>query len=356
MPGGASRRARPPADWVVSTEPPYGSLLIAEPGLERTVGPMTTSPEEKQPPGPVIVGVDASDRSTDAVVLGSRIAELTGAPLLLVAVYPVDALPSRFSQAGYFEELRKDAQATLDRALSHTGADHAQTRTIGDPSTGHALHELAAREHASLICVGPSHRGRIGRGLLGGTGERLLHGAPCPVAMAPRGYAERPASPLRSVGCGFHNAAESAAALKLAASLALRAHARLRVIEAVQPLIASAPVGATIDYRGLMADQVDWRRKAVAEAVRSLPAGLEVDVKVEEDYATHLLREQSEQLDLLVLGSRGYGPLHAVVVGAVSTVLMRESQCPVIVAPRRAGSADPSPGDRQQDHLAPIGS
>ena len=34
------------------------------------------------------------------------------------------------------------------------------------------------------------------------------------------------------------------------------------------------------------------------------------------------------------MGSRGYGPLHAVIAGGLSGRLMRTSHCPVIVVPR----------------------
>jgi len=46
------------------------------------------------------------------------------------------------------------------------------------------------------------------------------------------------------------------------------------------------------------------------------------------------LIERSASLDILVVGSRGYGPLHAVLVGGVSGRVVRAAQCPVIVTPR----------------------
>ena len=49
-----------------------------------------------------------------------------------------------------------------------------------------------------------------------------------------------------------------------------------------------------------------------------------------------ILAEQSEELDLLFVGSRGYGPLRAVIVGGVAGRLVREAACPVIVLPRTA--------------------
>jgi nucleotide-binding universal stress UspA family protein len=39
-------------------------------------------------------------------------------------------------------------------------------------------------------------------------------------------------------------------------------------------------------------------------------------------------------LDLLVLGSRGYGPVRTVLLGSVSGTLVREGACSVVVLPQ----------------------
>ena len=64
---------------------------------------------------------------------------------------------------------------------------------------------------------------------------------------------------------------------------------------------------------------------------------METDAFVE-DPADVLIRV-SEHLDLLVCGSRGYGPLRAVLLGGVSRRLAAEAQCPVIVLPRGVTSS-----------------
>ena len=51
------------------------------------------------------------------------------------------------------------------------------------------------------------------------------------------------------------------------------------------------------------------------------------------DPAAELARA-TEGLDLMIAGSRGYGPLRAVLLGAVSERLIRHSACPVVVTPR----------------------
>ena len=70
-------------------------------------------------------------------------------------------------------------------------------------------------------------------------------------------------------------------------------------------------------------------------------AGLDGDPRGEPFFAVgvpaEILAEASSDLDLLVVGARGYGPLHAVLVGGVAGRVVREAACPVIVLPRKAG-------------------
>jgi nucleotide-binding universal stress UspA family protein len=46
------------------------------------------------------------------------------------------------------------------------------------------------------------------------------------------------------------------------------------------------------------------------------------------------LAERSESLDLLVCGSRRYGPLRAVLLGSVTADVLSHAACPVVVVPR----------------------
>ena len=46
------------------------------------------------------------------------------------------------------------------------------------------------------------------------------------------------------------------------------------------------------------------------------------------------LEQFSNDVDLLVCGSRGYGPLGSVLLGGVSRRLVHRAACPVIVVPR----------------------
>jgi nucleotide-binding universal stress UspA family protein len=62
--------------------------------------------------------------------------------------------------------------------------------------------------------------------------------------------------------------------------------------------------------------------------------GLEVSKIVLGGYAPERLEEVAADLDLLVLGSRAYGPVRRVLLGSVSGEVLKSAPCPVLVVPR----------------------
>lgn len=68
----------------------------------------------------------------------------------------------------------------------------------------------------------------------------------------------------------------------------------------------------------------------------ALPASVDANrVVLDGDPAGRLI-ERSSNLGVLVIGSRGYGPLRSVLLGGVSGRVIRDAACPVIVVPRGA--------------------
>jgi nucleotide-binding universal stress UspA family protein len=165
--------------------------------------------------------------------------------------------------------------------------------------------------------------------LPGSTGERLLHGAPCAVAVVPNGYRESEHGAPARIGVGFDGRDESLAALHGAAELCRALGAELEIIRAFKPDVAPVDVD-------ILADLEMTARAELDDAFEALPALRRAGrVFVERD-PVDVLVERSHDLDILVIGSRGYGPLHAVLLGGVSGRVIRDAACPVIVVPRGA--------------------
>ena len=118
--------------------------------------------------------------------------------------------------------------------------------------------------------------------------------------------------------------------------------ARLRVIRALKPRAYDLPPGSIAV--GGMASYNDTLHERAAGELEAAVARIETEPGVETDFSVgdppHIVAEASEQLDLLLVGSRGYGPMHAVMVGGVAGRLVREAACPVLVLPRSAGHTE----------------
>jgi nucleotide-binding universal stress UspA family protein len=279
----------------------------------------------------IVVGVDAREGGRDALALADVLARPSAGELVAVHAYPYDYYVSRGASSGFEAAMHGAAMETLQGELARTGIG-ARALAFPDGSPGRALHLAAERESADLIVVGSAHRGRIGRVLAGDVTAGTLHSAPCPVVVAPAGYAHR-GGKLETIGVGYEGSPESRAALELAHGLAEAAGARLRIVDVVVPAEPGGPIGA---YDPDWAEHARLRREEAQERVERIVAELgdvaSGDIAFGEP-ATELAYE-GNGLDLLVTGSRNYGPIRRLMLGSTSSKLVHHAPCPVLVTTR----------------------
>jgi nucleotide-binding universal stress UspA family protein len=283
---------------------------------------------------PIFVGVALRDDDHAPLTLAGELAAFIGAPLVLVHIYP-DEPAGWLTSPEFSEALQEDALRGLATAREQLPADLDVTlQADGSFSPVRGLHDAAIVDDASLLIVGSSHRGPLRRVMPGGVGERLLHAAPCAVALAPRAY-EGVEGGIRRIGVAFIDTPEGHEALDAATTMATLGDATLSVHTVVEPL----PVGSAAMMPGWVApvayDDPGPRLLRAEESIRThLPEGLDVETNVREGEPAGVLAEASSDLDLLVCGSRGYGPLRTVLVGGVSGRLAHTARCPLLVVPR----------------------
>jgi nucleotide-binding universal stress UspA family protein len=288
----------------------------------------------------IVVGFDDSAGARDALAFAAAVASSAGASLRLASAFPYDDVPSRGANKAYREYLRDDCQTALDRAADTVEGITTSTEAIADTSPSRALHDLAERIDAALVVVGSTRHGPLGRVVPGSTGERLLHGSPCPVAIVPRGHGE--IGPIQTIGVGFDRSDESEAALTAACQLARRFGATLRVIRIFDATRVGAPALMTIPGEVTVQQNLEaQQREGLDEAVAALPSDVRAETVFVASAAGPELSAQSEHVDLMVVGSRGYGPRAAVLLGGVTHTLIRKASCPVIVLPRGSQGLEP---------------
>lgn len=294
----------------------------------------------------IVVGCDGSQEGRDAVALGARIASVTDARLSLVGVFPT----SFFPVAGITDRKTLRAQAT--RALRHDRdllAPHALVHAVADNSVPRALRHYAERWHADLVIVGSNPTASPGHVAIGRRARQLLYDAPFALGLAARGLHERTRW-LRTIGVGYDGEPEAESALALAAELARSAGARLAVRRVVEDSITPLDIPSV----GLMEnwnDVLEEERQAgtiEAEAATSR-LGISAEVTVTVGDPGYEVRAFSETVDLVVVGSRRWGPVARLVTGGVGETLVKDASSSILIAPRpvRRGSALKRPRERK---------
>ncbi len=291
----------------------------------------------------VIVGFDASDQARDALALAWSLTAADG-ELVVCCVYPpdpplVEPIPSPLSteaEAGSRLKIARGQLADDPRAVYVTRRGF---------SAAEGLHAEAQERGCDLIVAGSSHRGTVGRILPGSVTRQVLQAAPCAVAIAPRGFHDAAVGPPHAIGVAYDGSEQARAALDTAATIARQCGATVTVIAVVDVVHELGGWAAAWSYGEVLdaerASAQAWVDEATA-SLHDLPAA----GVVREGGAADELTGASATLDLLVVGSRNYGPLRRALLGSVSGRVAEHAACPVLVIPRHAADERP--------HLAPI--
>lgn len=287
----------------------------------------------------VLVGVDQHPTARDAVALGSALAAATHDELAVAHVYPFDPMAGRIALgAPAADPLREEAEEIVARAVAGL-AEQARRVVLGATSVAAGLHSEAERAPAELIVVGSSHRGPVGRATLGTHATRVIHGAPCSVAIAPHGLAAHDVR-LRLIGVALDGSPESYDALGLARRLAGASGAAVKLVSVLPPRVS--------DWGGYQltpgrSDDDEIVRKQAQKVLAVARPGEETEIRAGD--VRDALVDLSGEVDLLVMGSRSYGPARRILLGSVSDAVVRAARCPIVVLPRssRDGEAEPVP-------------
>jgi nucleotide-binding universal stress UspA family protein len=292
---------------------------------------------------PILVGYDPKSADLSPVDFAAAAARFTGAPLVVASVLPGGSVLERLS-GGEHGHAGSD-EGALDEVRSHLKAAGVEATfdAVRHTTPARGLAHAVERAQPALLVLGSTHRGGVGRVLPGSTAERVIHGAPCSVVVVPHGH-EIHQDGVSTVGAAFAPTPEGREALRAAAMLAHAAQARLRVVMVLDPKHAEE------ESPGLMADQhrdhdptedvaarhsIDAER-VLRDAISELAGRVESEPDILFQDPADGIVAASRNVDLLVMGSRAYGPLRAVMLGGVSRQVTAKASCPVLVLPRGA--------------------
>jgi nucleotide-binding universal stress UspA family protein len=284
-------------------------------------------------PGRILIGYDASEGAEDAVALARNLRG-PDTRFLLAHILPFPGPPPVAGELlGYQEAAEwKVYFAAAAKALGQERVEH-QVWVGG--SAGKVLNDIAEGEHVDLALVGSPHRGAVGRTFLGSVAEGLLHGASVPVIVAPHGYRERVHDGFARIVVGYDGSAEADAALRNGEALARRAELELHIVA-----VTTLPTAAPGPFAGPIPPQLPNALEVVERGVRSVADDVDVHGFALKGAVVPELAAYCGPDDLLLLGSRSYGPIARTLLGSVSSHLIHEAPCPVLVVPRPQSEAE----------------
>lgn len=258
----------------------------------------------------VIAAHDGHNRT--AVRAAAALAGLLDAHLVIAEVYRHEPGRDTLNARRFVA-----AEAALAHVAEHLPAGTEEPERVTLPAARIAPALLAtAREHdATLLVLGPDLRGHVA--------HEVLRDADFPVVVTPSD-ALLVVDPPRTIGVAFDGSVGSHFALAAARRLAERSGAALEVIG----------VAHRAHDRPALARALDEAVAPLDGAARAVlvdgPAG-------------RGLRHESERLDLLCCGSRGRPDILGPVLGSVSSVLVADPPCPVLVVPPKARGREDRP-------------
>lgn len=272
----------------------------------------------------LLVGYDGRPASRDALSFAKALAETQEAELTVASVrgYWPDLLGESYELV-----VKEDERWVSRGAAEVLGDTPFSVRVLAGGHETAGLRELAEAEESDLIVVGSTHRGRVGRVCPGSVGERVLSEAPCAVAVAPRGLADR-SFRFGTIAVAFDGSKQAQVALRTAIDLAERTHASLRVLAVIETDLV---FGTEALLGKEEKERIERRLEHVVEHTRR-----SVETKGEILYGipSHAIPDAAKDADLLVIGSRGhYGVARRLLLGSVAARVLRTAPCPTLITP-----------------------
>jgi nucleotide-binding universal stress UspA family protein len=288
-------------------------------------------------PTKVLLTTDGSREAELAAATAADLVNGTNSELHVVHVGPF--MPMLFST---MEEeparMAREARKTLDDAVGRIEAAGSEVEQA-HLKVGGASEEIVALAEelgAGLIVMGNRGRGGVRRALMGSVSDAVVRHAHCPVLVVRADPIVFPTKILVATD----GSREAELASSSAADLAERTGSELHVVYVghMPPVFYESPGAWALDpdLRGRMGERAEEgaRTKLDEQVQRVREAGGEVagaHARLGRPDAEIVGLAEELGAGLIVLGSRGLGPLRSALMGSVSHSVVRHARCPVLV-------------------------
>lgn len=287
-----------------------------------------------------IVGYEPSERGRAAVALAATIAATRAADLDIVVVLPPaePTFDAYSPDRAYQQQLEQQAREWLDEAAGMVpGGVRATTQVRRAGSTAAGLIEAAVDANAGLLVIGAARGGLLNRFTVGTVANALLHAAPVPVALAPRGYTAHPR--VSRVTCALGERAGAEALLDVAIDTAAGRGIALRLMS-LAALDGNAPPPGHSGAQTVLVPDAGraeaHARELAAKAEAVLPTDCPVTVAIGRGTGVEEAVEglDFEPAELVLVGSSRLAANHRLFLGAAANKMLSALPVPMVVVPR----------------------
>jgi nucleotide-binding universal stress UspA family protein len=282
----------------------------------------------------VVAGVDGSECGLQAVRWAAAEALQRQLPLRLVAAH---AWPS----GGLVGDpgLGVDYRAVLrDVVLGHLATAAADARQVAPELdieqvevTGYPVPVLLGESaHAEIVVLGDRGLGGFTGLLIGSVAVEVTAHASCPVIVVRGSEPDRTGPRPEPVVVGVDGSPTSEAATAFAFEAASLRRVPLVAVHVWRDVLVDATMAPLLDWDVIDSDEREVLAERLAGWTEKYP---DVPVRrlVARDRPARALVEESGRAQLVVVGSRGRGGFHGLLLGSVSQALLHHAHCPVAV-------------------------
>lgn len=289
------------------------------------------------PPGSIVVGVDGSEHSqqaldwaADAAARQHRLLALVHSRDPLVLGYGSSLGADSVDWAVVERETTAAVVAALSADAEHARARHPELRVIEVNDLLDArIGLVAASREAHLLVLGSRGRGPVASFFLGSVSAAVSRDAFCPVVVIRPGSEESAAQLDAPVVAAIDETPTSAAVLELAFELADELDAPLRVVHCVWSVVLG---DEDVYTRG---------RLSVAQALAGLGEkhpDVSVAVDILEGPRTEVLVAITQGVAVAVVGHDRASGVHRLVWGSIAAAILERASCAVAVVPGVGGT------------------
>ena len=307
----------------------------------------------------VVCGVDHSPHARTIAACAADLAERLELRLVLVHAVPVTVppvAPSWPARAPYDPaELRSSAHGAGKRRLAEmmeAAGDSSAMCRLEDGPPAECLGMVADQEAADFIVIGTQGEGAAHVMVMGSVSLAIVRRASCPVMVVPPTVIHAPltAPEVETVVCGIGDA-DDAEPVRIAIRLARDLELSLLTAHVVPSEDEPTSARTVAGIRTLVTDRLPATRAAGAQTALKSTIDAAGAARAALDGPAILVGEPAEELAqfaadaraaVVVVGSRGRGPIRSSVLGSVSRAQAWNSTCPVrwsITAKRRRSRA-----------------